>query len=88
MWIETKFTKKKSTSVPQLEGILPKGLYLPCVSMAGMALLAGYPRIVVYLIGQYYHMFIGKLLDMHERKHITKPLVNWFDGTIFAMNIL
>ena len=27
-----------------LEGILPKGPYLPCVSMAGRALLAGYPR--------------------------------------------
>ena len=26
-----------------LEGILPKGPYLPCVSMAGRALLAGYP---------------------------------------------
>ena len=28
----------------QLEGILAKGPYLPCVSMAGRALLAGYPR--------------------------------------------
>ena len=26
-----------------IEGILPKGPYLPCVSMAGRALLAGYP---------------------------------------------
>ena len=26
-----------------IEGILPKGPYLPCVSMAGGALLAGYP---------------------------------------------
>ena len=29
---------------PYLEGILPKGPYLPCVSMAGRALLAGYHR--------------------------------------------
>ena len=29
-----------------LEGILPKGPYLPCVSMAGRALLAGYHRSV------------------------------------------
>ena len=29
-----------------IEGILPKGSYLPCVSMAGRALLAGYPRYV------------------------------------------
>ena len=28
------------------EGILPKGPYLPCVSMAGRDLLAGYPRFV------------------------------------------
>ena len=30
---------------PYKEGILPKGPYLPCVSMAGRALLAGYHRI-------------------------------------------
>ena len=29
---------------PHIEGILPKGPYLPCVSMAGRALLAGYSR--------------------------------------------
>ena len=29
----------------QFDGILPKGPYLPCVSMAGRVLLAGYPRI-------------------------------------------
>ena len=28
------------------EGILPKGPYLPCVSMAGRALLAGYPQLM------------------------------------------
>ena len=28
----------------QIDGILPKGPYLQCVSMAGWALLAGYPR--------------------------------------------
>ena len=30
--------------MPDFEAILPKGPYLPCVSMAGRALLAGYPR--------------------------------------------
>ena len=30
-----------------IEGILPKGPHLPCVSMAGRARLAGYPRYVV-----------------------------------------
>ena len=29
---------------PYFEGILRKGPYLPCVSMAGRAILAGYPR--------------------------------------------
>ena len=32
------------TAVLYIEGILPKGPYLPCVSMAGRALLAGYRR--------------------------------------------
>ena len=36
---------------PYIEGILPKGPYLPCVSMAGRALLAGYHRYVgIYLV--------------------------------------
>ena len=29
-----------------IKGILPKGPYLPCISIAGRALLAGYPRYV------------------------------------------
>ena len=32
-------------STPQFEGILPKGTYQPCVSMANKAFLAGYDRI-------------------------------------------
>ena len=35
--------------LPYIEGILQKGPYLPCVSMAGRALLAGYPRYSVIL---------------------------------------
>ena len=31
-------------NISQIEGILPKGPYLPCVSMAGRALLTGYHR--------------------------------------------
>ena len=30
-----------------IDGILPKGPYLPCIGMAGKALLAGYPRYMV-----------------------------------------
>ena len=33
-------------SCGDIKGILPKGPYLPCVSMAGRALLAGYPRYI------------------------------------------
>ena len=39
-----------------IEGILPKGPYLPCVSMAGRALLAGYPRCHVYACTQVHFM--------------------------------
>ena len=31
-----------------IEGILPKGPYLPCISMAGRALLAGYHQYLVW----------------------------------------
>ena len=41
-WIkQCRFTEMFNT----FDGILPKGPYLPCVSMAGRALLAGYHRI-------------------------------------------
>ena len=33
-----------------IDGILLKGPYLPCVSMAGRALLAGYPRYISGLV--------------------------------------
>ena len=37
-----------------IEGILPKGPYLPSVSMAGRALLAGYPRYMMCIRGYIY----------------------------------
>ena len=40
----TKFYVIYMYVVTYIEGILPKGPYLPCVSMAGRALLAGYHR--------------------------------------------
>ena len=36
-----------------IEGFLPKGPYLSCVSMAGRALLAGYHRYAVGFLGKY-----------------------------------
>ena len=35
--------------IPWIEGILPKGPYLPCLCMADRALLAGYPRDVIWV---------------------------------------
>ena len=34
----------KLTGASYIDGILPKGLYPPCLRMADRALLAGYPR--------------------------------------------
>ena len=46
-----------------VEGILPKGPYLPCVSMSGRALLAGHHRCVLY----YYWPDISSCQDI--RRH-------------------
>ena len=40
----TKLLLLRSSTLPLIEGILPKGPYPPCLRMAGRALLAGYPR--------------------------------------------
>ena len=45
-WCFCKWQMSLLTQItPYYDGILPKGPYLPCVSMAGRALLAGYHRI-------------------------------------------
>ena len=52
-----------------IEGILPKGPYLPCVSMAGRALLAAYPWYKAYLINctpLSSHCFTRALYITHE----------------------
>ena len=41
---QTRAITVSNQRIAEIEGILPKGPYLPCVSMAGRALLAGYPR--------------------------------------------
>ena len=53
IWTENKSANWCMTPLTSnFQGILPKGPYLPCVSMAGRALLAGYHRLVArwYLI--------------------------------------
>ena len=42
------------TESTYIEGNLPKGPYLPCVSMAGRALLAGYPRYAEEVLMEWY----------------------------------
>ena len=42
----SRFVWKINWLMPHVEGILPKGPYLPCVSMAGRALMAEYHRCV------------------------------------------
>ena len=42
-WISTILSFWMSV-IRHIEGILPKGPYLPCVSMASRAILAGHPR--------------------------------------------
>ena len=53
-----------------IEGILPKGLYLPYVSMAGRALLAGYPP---YTVCSRYIAVTFPWRRTHERHHIARP---------------
>ena len=42
-YFESTYADYKPGEILSIEGILPKGPYLPCASMAGRALLAGYP---------------------------------------------
>ena len=55
---------------PHIEGILPKGPYLPCVSMAGRALLAGY------------HWHIGIFIIQIRWPH--NHLIFMYDGNSFS----
>ena len=50
----------------QIEGILPKGPYLPCVSMAGRALLAGYVEINPCSIDQCFDWYMKKKIHGYD----------------------
>ena len=65
-----------SSQQRNIEGILPKGPYLPCVSMAGRALLAGYPR----HIGE--HCPVVPKLATHLPQNITAQVVVAAGGII------
>ena len=61
---------RETTPRPHFEGILPTGPYLPCVSMAGRALLAGYHWFI-------YHFFsvVGANANMNLLKVMWTPWV-------------
>ena len=69
--------------VPYVEGILPKGPYLPCVSMAHRVLLAGYPRCVedppIFVRFDIKNLFWP--LNLHCKKNMSR----WWDNLIFTM---
>ena len=80
-------------------GILPKGPYLPCVSMAGRALLAGYPRYELLNIRALkfkdlnkIHIFpcMGKIFCVEfQREHLkfhTKYLAHTLKDIIFIQS--
>ena len=60
-----------------IEGILPKGPYLPCVSMAGRALLAGYHRYMLVLIlpRPLNYLFILFCVTKFYRLHLTPVII-------------
>ena len=60
-----------------LEGILPKGPYLPCVSMAGRALLAGYHRSVDVVMAKF-----GSIFKQDERLLFLYMLGVWKGNTL------
>ena len=59
-------------AVSLFAGILPKGPYLPCVSMADRALLAGYHRFKLYLtFNIVYPIYVCQCLSYHAFMEIS-----------------
>ena len=67
------FKQQKGNAHLHIEGILSKGPYLPCVSMAGRALLAGYHR---YLDCMWVVFVAGNLLFIKTR--YTNPMSKFY----------
>ena len=80
-------TKLLKFSHRYIEGILPKGPYLPCVSMAGRALLAGYHRYTV----QCRYNAVNFLSNPHKIHPIAHPLgrgmgcILWLQTVIYTL---
>ena len=58
----------KKSNIIQFDGILPKEPYPPCVSMAGRAFLAGYPRLL--------YTVHDKFIYIYFQNHSAPLLVN------------
>ena len=75
------------TDNPYIKGILPKRPYLPCVSMAGRALLAGYHRYSSPLRSRYNMSFVNPQSDLSSDFVITVlfaiPFFYWKVPTLF-----
>ena len=70
------------TIIPYIKSILPKGPYLPCVSMAGRALLAGYPQHVNMYSSNLINILAGISMSLCKAgispvvvTHCTKPSI-------------
>ena len=69
-------TCNKTTVKPLIEGILPKGPYLPWVSMAGRAFLAGYPR-NIKCCNKSQNLNVSHLVSQLSVANPLKPGVRW-----------
>ena len=69
------------------KGILPKGPYLPCVSMAGRALFAGYPRFRQRQNGHNLADDIFKFIFLNENVKILMKISLKFFSKVLIDNI-
>ena len=74
-----------SWHIGHIEGILPKGPYLPCVSMVGRAPLAGYHRYIRWMSLHWWYFKIGLGAGVLSRctKTLFWPILNRFHQVKF-----
>ena len=71
-----------------IKGILPKGPYLPCVSMAGRALLAGYHRPIESLIEATMCQNWANISPMLPASNQLRPIVDTLQQSKIQKDIL
>ena len=72
----------RNIKILYIEGILPKGPYLPCVSMAGSVLLAGYPR---YMHRKLHNRFLTTNIYIYIYIRINAEVLKW--AVVYMMNL-